>query len=243
MAALFAAQSLEDQRQIYDSRVQPLMWGPGMNWTLSRQFTMSLLGVPFPQRKQVQAQHARGVAGFIREVVEYVFRQLPVATNYFWSVYVRGHYTPECCPEYLKPENFAALKSGLVDRIEPHTCTVTELLQRTCERISKFVLLDHMDWMSSYYPAALAKEWTAILARATPDARIIFRSAHATPRYLDGILLGARRQRLRERLLFHDTLAHELQRLARIGPRPALRGTAPLPDSSGPDGSPTTGGV
>ena len=149
-------------------------------------------------------------------IIEYVFRQLPIATNYFWSVYVRGHYTRDCCPEYLKPENFAALKSGLVDCIEPHTCTVTELLQATSEPFSKFVLLDHMDWMSSYYPAALAEEWTAILARATPDARIIFRSAHATPSYLDGVRLGARNQPLRERLLFHDTLAHDLQRLDRV---------------------------
>lgn len=216
VAALFGASSLAEQRAIYDTRVQPLLWGPGMNWTLSRQLTMSMLGVPYAQRRQVQEQHQRGVAGFIRESVEYVFRELPLWTNYFWSVYVNGRYTEDCCPEYLKRENFEALKDGLVDRVVPHTCTVTEFLQGTEESISRFVLLDHMDWMSSYYPEALAEEWTAILGRATPNARVIFRSAHESPRYLDLIEIGQRRERLRERLTFHQALARELQRQDRV---------------------------
>ena len=163
------------------------------NWTLSRQFTLNMLGVPHPQRREVQNQHERGVAGFVRESVEYVFRQLPVWTNYFWSVYVRGRYTEDCCPEYLTRDNFAALKAGLAERIELHTCTVTEFLQGHEEPISKFVLLDHMDWMSSCYPEALAEEWRYILLRAAPEGRVLFRSAHAAPAYLESLELGAER--------------------------------------------------
>lgn len=213
---LFESSTLDDQRHVYDTRIQPLFWTPSVNWLLSRQLTMSMLGVPHPQRKEVQAQHAQGVAGFVRESIEYVFRQLPISTNYFWSVYVRGRYTEHCCPEYLKPENFAALKGGLVDRIIPHTSTVTEFLRGTEESISRFVLLDHMDWMSSYYPEALEEEWDAILERATTDARIIFRSAHATPTYLDRIELGTRRTRLRDHLSFHPDLARELSLRDRV---------------------------
>ena len=213
---LILAESIKVQRAIYETQVQPLMWGAGMNWTLSRQLTMSLLGVPYAQRRQVQAQHRRGVAGFIREAVEYVFRELPIWTNYFWMVYLNGRYTQTCCPEYLKRANFTALKAGVADRVVPHTCTVTAFLQHTEERISKFVLLDHMDWMSSYYPEALAEEWTAILERATASARVIFRSAHAAPAYLDLIEIGARRERLRERLVFHPQLARDLQRRDRV---------------------------
>jgi S-adenosylmethionine-diacylglycerol 3-amino-3-carboxypropyl transferase len=213
---LFETRSLDDQRRIFDTRVAPVIWTRSVNWTLSRQLTMSLLGVPHPQRKEVLEQHERGVAGFVRDSVEYVFRQLPVWTNYFWSVYVRGRYTGSCCPEYLKPENFAALKAGLAERIQLHTCTVTELLKARDEPISKFVLLDHMDWMSSYYPEALAEEWSYILRRATPDARIIFRSAHAAPAYLESLELGAERERLSDRLVFHPDLAAELQRMDRV---------------------------
>ena len=85
----------------------------------------------------------------------------------------------------------------------PHTCTVTEFLLACDEPISRFVLLDHMDWMSSYYPEALAAEWSAIMARATPDARVIFRSPHAQLRYLDRITLGAANKRLLDVLRFH----------------------------------------
>ena len=109
-----AGRAARDLRQRASSRC---MWSKGMNWTLSRQLTMSMLGVPHPQRREVERQHALGVAGFIREAIEYVARQLPFWTNYFWALYLRGSYTRACCPEYLKPENFLALKAGLVDRV------------------------------------------------------------------------------------------------------------------------------
>jgi S-adenosylmethionine-diacylglycerol 3-amino-3-carboxypropyl transferase len=177
---------------------------------------MSMLGVPHPQRKEVQQQHERGVAGFIRESMEYVFRQLPVWTNYFWMVYLRGSYSEHCCPEYLKPDNFQALKAGLVDRISLHTATVAELLTESDRRYSKYVLLDHMDWMSSYHPDALAEEWALILKRARDDARIIFRSAHAAPAYLERLEIGPERTRLQDRLQFHPELAAALQPQDRV---------------------------
>lgn len=213
---LFETRSLEQQRHLYDTRVGPLVWTPAVNWTLSRQLTMSMLGVPHPQRKEVIEQHAQGVAGFVRESLEYVLRQLPVWTNYFWSVYVRGRYTEECCPEYLKADNFARLKGGLADSVQLHTSTVTEFLQRGDDSISRFVLLDHMDWMSSYYPDALAEEWRFILQRAAPDARVIFRSAHVAPRYLERLELGAGYGSLRDHLHFQPALAAELQQLDRV---------------------------
>jgi S-adenosylmethionine-diacylglycerol 3-amino-3-carboxypropyl transferase len=213
--ALLEARTLEDQREIYERRVQPQLWGRALNWALSRQITMSMLGVPHPQKKEVERQHENGVAGFVREAVDCVFRSLPLWTNYFWTLYLRGRYSADCCPEYLRPENFAALKDGLAERIEVHTCTVTEFLQGTRERISRFVLLDHMDWMSSYYPQALAEEWDAISERATPDARVIFRSAHRDPGYLDGLRLGDGRA-LRDRLEFHEDLSAALQPRDRV---------------------------
>jgi S-adenosylmethionine-diacylglycerol 3-amino-3-carboxypropyl transferase len=212
---LLEARSLPEQQDIYDRSVHPLMWTPGMNWTLSRQITMSFLGVPHPQRKEVQRQHENGVAGFVREAIEYVFRHLPVWNNYFWSLYLRGRYTAGCCPEYLKAENFSLLKGGLADRVQVHTSTVTDFLCGTQERISKFVLLDHMDWMSSYHPEALVEEWHAILDRASANARIIFRSAHLQPAYIDALRLEGGR-RLRDTLDFRDGLARALQPLDRV---------------------------
>lgn len=209
--ALLDAKSLAEQQKIYDERVSPLLWNTTVNWIISRQFVMSLLGVPYPQRKLVEAQHENGVRGFIREAVEYVFRQLPLADNYFYRVYLTGRYRRDCCPEYLKQAGFDALKAGLVDRIELHTTTVTELLSRNTTPISRFVLLDHMDWMSSYYPDALVEEWNAILNRATPGARILLRSAQSKPAYLETVRVGPGQNRLREILHFADDLADALQ--------------------------------
>ena len=214
--ALFSSGSVEEQRAIYDARISPRIWGNAMNWLLSRQFTMSLLGVPWPQRREVEAQHDNGVARFVQEALEYVLRQLPLASNYFYSVYVNGAYTPDCCPEYLKQDNFNLLKAGLVDRVVVHTTTVTAFLQSTPEHISTFVLLDHMDWMSCYQPSALAEEWAAILDRATPGARVIFRSAHARPAYIDTITIGSQGPRIRDRLQFNDSLAQTLQLRDRV---------------------------
>lgn len=215
---LLEAPCVEVQRYIYDQAVHPHLWSPGMNWALSRQLTMSLLGVPHPQRKEVERQHQFGVPGFIREAIEYVFRQLPIADNYFWNLYLRGRYRRACCPEYLKPDNFEALKRGLVERIHPHTCTVTRFLQHTQERFSRFVLLDHMDWMSSYQPEALAEEWNVILSHATDNARVLFRSAHVRPRYLDNIEVnhGERGRLLPQVLRFDHALSDRLQREDRV---------------------------
>lgn len=218
--ALFETNTLTEQRDIYDNHIHPHMWGKAMNWAISRQLTMSLLGVPSAQREEVIAQHQGGVAGFIRSSIEYVFRQLPMWDNYFWSVYIRGKYGESCCPEYLKEPNFIKLRNGLADSIQYHTTMVTDFLDSTNDRISRYVLLDHMDWMAGYYPAALQDEWRAIFATATPDARILFRSAHARPAYLQKLQVQAKQAGdmtpLKDHLHFHEDLAARLQKQDRV---------------------------
>jgi S-adenosylmethionine-diacylglycerol 3-amino-3-carboxypropyl transferase len=217
---LLEVTDLESQQHIYDTRIEPKLWGKAMNWVISRRSTMSLLGVPYPQAHAVENSHDGGIAGFIRSCIRAVMRDLPMWTNYFWAVYLRGHYTRDCCPEYLKEDNFRALKAGLVDRITPHTCTVTAYLTSIDEKISRFVLLDHMDWMAHYHPAALNAEWQALVARAAPQARILFRSASDEPTFLDQVRLmdniGAPNIRLTDRLQFDRPLAEALHQRDRV---------------------------
>jgi S-adenosylmethionine-diacylglycerol 3-amino-3-carboxypropyl transferase len=218
---LLNATSLAEQQEIYDRDMEPRLWTKGMNWAVSRRATMSLLGVPYPQARAVESSHSQGIAGFIQACIRYVFRQLPIWTNYFWTVYLRGAYSRTCCPEYLKPEQFAALKGGLVDRIAPHTTTVTRFLESGAEPISRFVLLDHMDWMSYYYPDALAEEWSALLRRASPGARVLFRSASEHPGFLDQLAVAhphrpGQRLNLPDALRFDRGLADRLHQLDRV---------------------------
>ncbi|MGE0483354.1 MAG: DUF3419 family protein [Gammaproteobacteria bacterium] len=214
--ALLDAPTLDAQREVFERRVAPLLWRRELEWLLSRQFTLALLGVPRPQRHEVEAQHAGGVAAFVREAITHVFRELPIASNYFWRVYLTGGYTPTCCPEYLKPGNFARLRDGLVDRIELHTGSVTGFLRARRADISRFVLLDHMDWMAGVWPAALADEWQAILDCARDGARVVFRSAHATPAYLDAVRVDGGQTALAERLVYHPALTRALQPFDRV---------------------------
>ena len=217
--ALMAAPDLQFQQAIYLTEVEPRLFTRGMNWALSRRLTMSLLGVPAPQRQAVQDSHPDGVAGFIRSAMRGVFHDLPIANNYFWQVYLRGHYTPDCCPRYLTIDGFSRLKGGLVDRIEPYTGTLTDFLKGGTSRISRFVLLDHMDWMGSQHPDLLSEEWHAIIDRAAPLTRILFRSAAPAPQFLDRMVInrGGPSRHLGDLLRYDRTLAALLHPQDRVG--------------------------
>jgi S-adenosylmethionine-diacylglycerol 3-amino-3-carboxypropyl transferase len=95
---------------------------------------------------------------------------------------------------------------------------VTEFLDRCRAPLSRFVLLDHMDWMSGHQPQALVAEWEAILRRASSGARAIFRSAHARPAYLEAVSVehDGRTRPLRELLRFHRALARRLSLQDRV---------------------------
>jgi S-adenosylmethionine-diacylglycerol 3-amino-3-carboxypropyl transferase len=215
---LLAAPSVERQRDIYETQIRDRLWTRGLQWFLSRRTTLSLLGVPWPQRNEITTQYPGGIARFIRDCLEAVVCQLPFDTNYFWRVYFQGFYTRECCPEYLKQENFDRLKNGLLDRLKICTCSVTDFLRETEPGISKLTLLDHMDWMSWYYPEALMDEWNAILAKARPGARVIFRSAGLKVSYLDHLRVQFRGKEtdLGGLLHYHPKLAADLHARDRV---------------------------
>lgn len=215
---LLQARTIEEQREIYESRLAPKLWNRSMRWFLARHATLSLIGVPWPQRNEIITQYPGGIARFIRDCVEAVATRLPFADNYFWRVYLQGFYTPDCCPEYLKPENFERLRGGLLDRLRIHTGTVTGFLRQARAGLSKFVLLDHMDWMSWYFPQALIEEWNAILEKARAGARVIFRSAGLRVRYLDPLRVHyrGREQTLGGLLTYHPGLAADLHARDRV---------------------------
>lgn len=56
--------------------------------------------------------------------METVFTKLPLKDNYFWRVYLTGEYAQDCCRSILRPENFEALKTSVVNRVTTHTSSV-----------------------------------------------------------------------------------------------------------------------
>jgi S-adenosylmethionine-diacylglycerol 3-amino-3-carboxypropyl transferase len=220
--ALFEQPDLESQRRLYLEQVRAHFWTPTVRWFLSTHMFLSLVGVPTPQRRLLMAQHPAGIAASIQSMIDELFCTVPARDNYFWGVYVFGGYQPARCPRYLTPEGYARLKAGLVDRIEAHTCTVTEYLERPGEPLTRAVLLDHMDWMSSYYPQALHEEWQALHARLAPGARMLFRSAHVAPPFLDTLHVGAARTPVRAWLQFRPEEAQALARADRVHTYPGF---------------------
>jgi S-adenosylmethionine-diacylglycerol 3-amino-3-carboxypropyl transferase len=216
--SILAATSLDEQRRIYREHLRDRIWTRLMRFVMNRDATLSLVGVPRAQRFQVENQYEGGIVKFIQDCLDAVFGELPLADNYFWRVYITGSYTRECCPEYLKPDNFERLRNGLADRISVHTDTVGGFLAEHDVPVSRFVLLDHMDWLSDKYFDALEDEWQAIIERATPKARVIWRSGGLRTHYVDRVRVrvDGHHRELGELLAYHDDRAAALHRRCRV---------------------------
>jgi len=216
--AAFHAPSIEHQQEIYKRDLYPRVWGPAIRWLLRRDATLALLGVPWPQRRQLDLEYAGGVAGFVEDSLRAVFAELPLVDNYFWRVYLNGRYTAECCPEYLKPHNFARLKAGLVDRVAVRTMGLSDFLAGHEGTVSRFVLLDHMDWLSAGATRVLDDEWQAIVDRATPEARILWRSAGTRTDFVDRVEVVRKgtRRRVGDLLHYDRALAGSLHVADRV---------------------------
>ncbi len=212
------ADSVETQREIYETKLKKKFWSGLVKFTLNRESTMSMLGVPKAQIRQIESTYSGGLIEFIQECMESVFARLPMKDNYFWRVYMNGSYTRECCPEYLKEENFARLKDGLVERISTHTDSVQAFLEKHDGNISRFVLLDHMDWLSDRFFPLLESEWQAIVNRAAKNTRIIWRSGGMRTDFIRQVQVnhGGKMQSVDELLRYHEELADELHPKDRV---------------------------
>lgn len=218
VTALLDAPSVRVQRDIYHGGLRDRFWKPYLRWLLRRDAALAMAGVPKPQRIQVERDYAGGIARFVEDCLESVFADLSLRDNYFWRVYLTGRYTRDCCPEYLKEENFLKLKDGLADRITTHTDSILGFLRGFKGRISRYVLLDHMDWLAGPRRALLEQEWQAIVDRAAPETRIIYRSGGLRVDFVDevNVRFGGGRRRVGEILNYHRRLAAELHKIDRV---------------------------
>ena len=136
---LLEAKTIEQQCQVYESKIKAKIWTPWMKWFLSRNMTLNLMGVPGPQKEQITHQYPGGVAKYIQDSIEAVITKLPFQNNYFYRVYIQGKYTKECCPEYLKECNFETLREK-VKNLYINTNTLTGYMQSS----DKKTYLDHL---------------------------------------------------------------------------------------------------
>jgi S-adenosylmethionine-diacylglycerol 3-amino-3-carboxypropyl transferase len=216
--AALDAKTIEEQREIYEKHLKQKFWSKSMRFAMNRDTTLSMVGVPKAQRRQVETQYDGGIVKFVQDSVEAVFCRLPLSDNYFWRVYMKGEYSRSCCPEYLKADQFQRLKSGLVDRVSTHTNSVQGFLDRHDGQVSRYVLLDHMDWLSDKFFPLLELEWQSILKRADRSTRIIWRSGGLKTDFLERVNVSTNGhfRKLPELLRFHPELAADLHEKDRV---------------------------
>ena len=211
------APTLADQQEIY-TRTRDKIWSKTLKFAMNRDTTLSMLGVPKAQRKQIDEQYPGGIVKFVEDSMEAVFAKIPIQDNYFWRVYITGSYTPTCCPEYVKASNFEKLKNGLLDRLSVNTNSVQGFLEQNDVSISRFILLDHMDWLSDHYFPLLESEWQAILLRAAPKTRILWRSGGLRTEFINDVSVqrNGKMVKLPELLSYNTDLAKKLHQLDRV---------------------------
>jgi S-adenosylmethionine-diacylglycerol 3-amino-3-carboxypropyl transferase len=175
------ARNAEEQEKLYEKYIAPFFDSFVIRTIGKMPVTMFGLGIP-PQQYDELKKDLHEDANLIdvyrartkRLAVEY-----PIYENYFaWQAFARKYDTEnrQAVPEYLKAENYAALKRN-AGSIRTKIGSITEELKnQPAGSFNRFVFLDAQDWMNS---AAMTELWSAIAEKAEKGARIIFRTAGA----------------------------------------------------------------
>lgn len=185
---LLESKTLPEQADIY-SRLKPKFLTHAVKWLMGRHITLAMVGVPRPQIDLIHNSEG-GFVGFVERCLSHVFTKMPLTDNYFWTVYLKGHYTPACCPNYLKKENFGLLQTS-VDKIATHTCTISQFLIDHPKKYSHYILLDHQDWLAAHDVKALNEEWELILKNSKKGTRILLRSAAPSVNFFPDFVMKA----------------------------------------------------
>jgi S-adenosylmethionine-diacylglycerol 3-amino-3-carboxypropyl transferase len=181
--AIAFANSVEEQRDIFDKTIAPVFDHWLLRWVLKSPASLYGLGIPPAQF----AALARGqdMSDVLRRRVEKLACNFPMKENYFArQAFGRGYSASEggLLPPYLDAKHFEAIQARC-NRVDVRHESMTQFLSRSPNRsVNAFVLLDAQDWMNAQQ---LTELWREINRSAAPDARVIFRTA-ADERLLPG---------------------------------------------------------
>lgn len=204
---LLQSQSLAEQ-QYYFEEIKPYLSTSFTRWLLNSKAVLSCLGVPEQQLKLIDESNNNGLQSFVLNALENVFTSREIGDNYFWHVYLTGSYSKNCCPNYLKENNFEKIRHR-INRVDVQNCSVRNFLKQSTNRYSQFVLLDHQDWLAGSNDPKLWEEWKLILKNSQPGARILFRSASAERSFIPGFV--------NEYVTFEDAKTEHLHKQDRVG--------------------------
>jgi len=182
---ILAANSIDEQRAIFESRFAPMFEKRFIRWLASNPASLFGLGIPPAQYEALLGDEPEGMVKVLRDRLEKLACDFDVSDNYFaWQAFGRG-YGPgpqASVPPYLERANHAALVDR-VDRVEIRHVNFVDYLRESPDASrDRYILLDAQDWMTD---AQLTELWTEITRTARPGARVVFRTA-AEPTLLPG---------------------------------------------------------
>jgi S-adenosylmethionine-diacylglycerol 3-amino-3-carboxypropyl transferase len=174
---LLAANSIEEQREIFNREIAPAFDHPVCRWITSNRASLFGLGIPPVQYDALSGGGARPMAQVLKERAERLATGFDLKDNYFaWQAFGRGYAAQGegPCPPYLEKSNFMAIKARANRVNVVHDNMIRFLSGEPAESLDRYILLDAQDWMDD---TALNSLWREITRTARPGARVIFRTA------------------------------------------------------------------
>ncbi|MDI1241748.1 MAG: BtaA family protein [bacterium] len=175
------ATSLTEQEELYARHIDPFFDTCVIKTLGKLPVTMFGLGIPPQQYDELKKDVGDGgtVIDIYRQRVKRLACDYPIQENYFaWQAFGRKYDTlnRQAVPEYLKEENYEKLKAN-AGRLRTKVGSATDEIKNSdFGTFNRFVFLDAQDWMNG---DTMTHLWAAIVEKAEPGSRIIFRTAGA----------------------------------------------------------------
>ncbi|MGZ5927763.1 MAG: DUF3419 family protein, partial [Rhizomicrobium sp.] len=111
---ILEAKTPREQRDVFDQVVAPLFDSAPVRFISKSPLSLYALGIPPAQYDALMSSGTGNAISVLRERVERLACDFPIRDNYFaWQAFGRSYdlESREAVPDYLKAENYAALKS------------------------------------------------------------------------------------------------------------------------------------
>jgi len=182
---LLAAKSVEEQREIFETRLAPIFDKKFVRWLIDQPASLFGLGIPPAQYDSLAADDPDGIGAVLRSRLEKLACDFDIRENYFaQQAFGRGYARDEdaSLPPYLQAAHYHEIVER-IGRVDIRHANFIEYLAE-CPPASRdrYLLLDAQDWMTD---GQLTELWTQITRTAKPGARVVFRTA-AAPTLLPG---------------------------------------------------------
>ena len=174
---LLSLKSIGEQERWFDQKIAPIFDGWFVRNVATSPLALFNLGIPPHQYQALCNGEPKMMAEVLKQRARKLATVVDIKDNYFaWQGYGRCYDTrPDgSCPPYLMAQHWDALRDN-INNIHVRQASYRDvLMQQPPRSIDRFLLLDAQDWMSD---EELLLLWNEIERTATPDARVVFRTA------------------------------------------------------------------